>query len=342
MKRKTKIIVTIGPASSKEEVLEKLIVSGADILRFNFSHGGADFHKRTIQKVKFLCGKLKKDVEILQDLQGPRVRVGRLKDDRVKLEKGEEVILTSSLKEEKEKEIPILYPNLTHTVKKGKIVFIDEGQIALKVKSVAEKKVYCLVLEGGVVRSRKGVNLPEMDVDLPALTEKDKKDLKLGIRLGVNLVALSFVRTKDDVVSLRKILPKERKIKVVSKIETKKAVQNIDSILEVSDGIMIARGDLGLETPIEEVPLIQRMLIKKGKFLGREVIVATHFLHSMVDSWRPTRAEVADIAETVLEGADALMLSEETAIGKYPVVSLKTMIGIVKRVEKAILRGYLW
>jgi len=342
MKRKTKVVVTIGPASSKEKVLEKLILSGADILRFNFSHGTLMFHKKTIQRVKFLSGKLKKEIEVLQDLQGPRVRVGEIKKEEIKLEKGKEVVLIPSARGEEETEIPILYPNLVNTVREGKTVFIDEGQIALKVLKIKKDKVYCLILEGGMVRPKKGVNLPEMDVNLPALTEKDKNDLKLGVRLGIDWVALSFVRTKDDVTSLRGILPKERKIKIISKIETKKAVENIDGILEVSDGIMVARGDLGLETPMEEVPLIQKALIRKARFWGKKVIVATHFLHSMVKSWQPTRAEVADVAEAVLEGADALMLSEETAIGKYPIPSLKTMIRIIKRVEKAILRGYLW
>lgn len=342
MKRKTKVVVTIGPASSKEEVLEKLITTGADILRFNFSHGTPESHKKTIQKSNFLMGKLKKEVGILQDLQGPRVRVGEIKNDEMKLEKGKEVVLTPLPRTEEENEIPILYPNLINTVREGKIVFIDEGQIELKVLKIKKDKVCCLTLEGGMVRSKKGVNLPEMDVNLPALTEKDKKDLKLGVRLGIDWVALSFVRTRDDILALKKLLPEERKIKIISKIETKKAVENIDSILEVSDGIMVARGDLGLETPMEEVPLIQRTLIKKAKFWGKKVIVATHFLHSMVKSWQPTRAEVADVAETVLEGADALMLSEETAIGKYPVPALKKMIKIIKKVEGAILRGYLW
>ncbi len=333
MKKKTKIVATLGPASSEEKVLKRMVEAGLNVVRLNMSHGSQKEHKERIKLVRKVENETGKPLPVLMDLCGPKIRIGKLPKEPLFLHKGDTVILTTG-KPDKGK-ITVNYSKLHEEVKKGETILLSDGAFRLKVKEVRGKDIICEVLVGGPLTSHKGVNLPHTKLSVPALTEKDREDVKFGVEVGVDLIALSFVRKAEDVLELKGLLKKlGKEIPVIAKIEKPEAVKNIDSILRVSDGIMVARGDLGVELPIEKVPVIQKQLIRKANEAGKPVITATQMLKSMVDLPVPTRAEVTDIANAVLDGTDALMLSEETAVGKYPVKVIRTMAKVAREAEK--------
>ncbi|MEO2069002.1 MAG: pyruvate kinase [Desulfurobacteriaceae bacterium] len=333
MKKRTKIVATLGPTSSGREILKKMVESGLNVVRLNMSHGTHEDHGKRIKLVREVERDTGKPIPILMDLCGPKIRIGKLEKEPFYLHRGDTVILTTG--EAKRGKIQVNYKNLHKEVRRGETILLADGAFRLKVKKVVEKDIICEVLVGGPLTSHKGVNLPNSKLSVPALTEKDKEDVLFGIENGVDIIALSFVRKADDVLELKELIRvKGKNIPVIAKIEKPEAVKNIDSILEVADGIMVARGDLGVELPVEKVPAIQKQLIRKANEKGKPVITATQMLKSMVDLPFPTRAEVSDIANAVLDGTDALMLSEETAVGKYPVKVIKTMAKVIQEAEK--------
>ncbi|RUM88471.1 MAG: pyruvate kinase [Thermovibrio sp.] len=333
MKKRTKIVATLGPASSSESVLKRMVRSGLDVVRLNMSHGTREEHKKRIELVRRIEEELETPIPILMDLCGPKIRIGKLQKEPLFLHRGDVIVLTTG--EPEAGKIPVNYPKLHEEVRRGETILLADGAFRLKVKKVEGRDIVAEVLVGGPLTSHKGVNLPHSRLSVPALTKKDREDVKFGVEAGVDLIALSFVRRASDVLELKSLLGElGAKIPVIAKIEKPEAVKNIDEILSVSDGIMVARGDLGVELPIEKVPVIQKMLIRKANESGKPVITATQMLKSMVDLPVPTRAEVTDIANAVLDGTDALMLSEETAVGKYPVKVIKTMSRVASEAEK--------
>ncbi len=336
MRRHTKIISTLGPASTERGTIAALIKAGTDVVRLNFSHGTHDDHRRAVRLVREEAEKQGRQVAILQDLQGPRIRVGAVKDGAVTLEKGKEVILSAARGAEGTADhIFISYDALDKDVTPGGCVLIDDGRLELTVERIKGRDVYARVAVGGTLSSRKGVNLPRVRTTGPALTAKDINDLAVGIELGVNLIALSFVRTEMDVVHLRKHLRRAgHRASIISKIEKPEAVDCIDQILAVSDGIMVARGDLGIEMPMSQVPTAQKAIIHKCLVAGKPVITATQMLESMIDSRVPTRAEASDVANAVLDGTDCVMLSGETAVGRHPAEVVSAMSQIIKATER--------
>lgn len=336
---RTKIVCTIGPSSESEEVLEQLVNEGMSVARLNFSHGSIPEHKIKIDRIKKVREKLKRPVAIMFDTKGPEIRLGNLKDDMEPyLNVDDEYILTTEDITGDEKIASITYKELPKDIKKGDSILIDDGLIELKVESVAGDEIHTKVVNGGFIKSKKGVNVPNVKLRLPSLTEKDVADLKFGVKEDIDFVAASFVRTKEDVLNIRSVLESEGmyNIQIISKIENKEGLENIDAIIEVSDGIMVARGDLGVEIPTEEVPIVQKEIIKKCNLKGKPVITATQMLDSMIRNPRPTRAEANDVANAVLDGSDAIMLSGETASGAYPVEAVKTMAKIAKAMEESI------
>ncbi|RMA97005.1 pyruvate kinase [Hydrogenothermus marinus] len=332
--KKTKIVATLGPATAAEEMIEKLINEGVDVFRFNFSHGDHKTHKENLEKVRKISEKLNKHVAVLQDLSGPKIRIGQVEKpftvhygDEIKIVK-EEVIGT------KEK-ISINHPEILNKLNIGDRIYIADGLIRLKVIDKDEEGIVAKVIVGGVISSRKGVNFPNVKLDISALTEKDIKDIEFGVKEGIDIIALSFVKTAEDVLKAKQIIQSYGGDQpLFAKIEKHEAVENIDKIIEVSDGIMVARGDLGVEIEMEKVPVIQKMVIKKCNEKGKPVITATQMLTSMLNSPRPTRAEVSDIANAVLDGTDAVMLSDETAVGKYPIEAVNVMKKTIIEAEK--------
>lgn len=336
---RTKIVCTIGPSSESEEVLEQLINEGMSVARLNFSHGSIPEHKIKIDRIKKVRDKLQRPVAIMFDTKGPEIRLGNLKDDMEPyLNVDDEYILTTEDIIGDEKTASITYKELPKDIKKGDSILIDDGLIELKVESVTGAEIHTKVVNGGFIKSKKGVNVPNVKLRLPSLTEKDIADLKFGVKEDIDFVAASFVRTKEDVLNIRSVLESEGmyNIQIISKIENKEGLENIDDIIEVSDGIMVARGDLGVEIPTEEVPIIQKEIIKKCNLKGKPVITATQMLDSMIRNPRPTRAEANDVANAVLDGSDAIMLSGETASGAYPVEAVKTMAKIARAMEESI------
>lgn len=336
---RTKIVCTIGPSSESEEVLEQLIKEGMSVARLNFSHGSIPEHKIKIDRIKKVRDKLKRPVAIMFDTKGPEIRLGNLKDDMEPyLNVDDEYVLTTEDITGDEKIASITYKELPKDIKKGDSILIDDGLIELKVESITGDEIYTKVVNGGFIKSKKGVNVPNVKLRLPSLTEKDVADLKFGVKEDIDFVAASFVRTKEDVLNIRSVLESEGmyNIQIISKIENKEGLENIDDIIEVSDGIMVARGDLGVEIPTEEVPIIQKEIIKKCNLKGKPVITATQMLDSMIRNPRPTRAEANDVANAVLDGSDAIMLSGETASGAYPVDAVKTMAKIARAMEESI------
>ena len=334
--RKTKIICTIGPASDDIETLKKMAEIGFDAVRLNFSHGDYDSHGKLIKYINDIKKYVKRKPALLLDTQGPEIRTGKLKQD-IKLNAGD--IFTFSIKDKFDEDFgtTINYKNLVKYIKKKDNLFVDDGLIEFEVKKIEDHKIICTVMNAGILGSNKTVNLPNIDVKMPSLTEKDIKDIDFGILHNVDFIAVSFVKSKEDVLNLKKyVRSKNKDIQIISKIEHSFAVEKFDEILKVSDGIMVARGDLGIEIPFEKVPLIQEEIIRKCNLVGKPVIVATHMLESMIYNPRPTRAEVSDVAGAIREGADAVMLSGETAKGKYPVESLKVMDKICIETEKTI------
>ena len=335
---KTKIIVTIGPASNKEETLRNLFFEGVDIFRLNFSHGTHDEHLSVIKVIRKLEKELNLYVSIMQDLQGPKIRLGKIKNGKAFLKNGSLFTLTREILSGDERVSSVNFPGVIDEIKLGETIYIDDGKIKLKVKKKDNKSLLTEVIEGGTISDNKGLNFPDTYLSIPAITEKDVNDLKFGLENGADIVALSFVKTPEDIIHLRKLMERLGKvIPVVSKIEKWEAVKNIKAILEITDAAMIARGDLGVELPIEDIPLIQKRIISLCNLKGKPVITATQMLNSMIESYVPTRAEVNDISNAIFEGTDAVMLSNETAIGKFPVEAVKVMNKVILKTEKSEL-----
>lgn len=339
--RRTKIVCTIGPASESEKVLKELITAGMDVARLNFSHGEYAFHARMIRSIRKIARRLDKPVAVLQDLPGPKIRLGPIAGDRATLKAGRPFVLTTRSVVGNERIVTVSHRAFYRAVKKGDRILLGDGEIELEALRKGNEEIACEVTVGGVLGSHKGVHLPRGSLDLPSLTAKDRRDLAFGIEQGVDLVALSFVRDKKDIADARREMQKRgAKIPVIAKIEKHEAVDQIDSILEAVDGIMVARGDLALEIPPEKIPAVQKMIIRKANRLGKPVITATQMLRSMVQNPRPTRAEVADIANAVLDGTDALMLSEESATGSYPVRAVEVMTRVAQETETILEPRY--
>jgi pyruvate kinase len=337
MTKKTKIVCTIGPASESPEVLEKLLQHGMNVARLNFSHGTHEEHLRRMQLIRQAALETGIEVAILLDTKGPEIRLGLIKDNKTVLEEGREVILTVAEWEGTRERIQVNYPGLVNEVVPGNKILIDDGLLTLEVKEITGDDIICLVLNGGPVSSRKGVNIPGVNIQLPSITPQDVEDIKFGIAQKVDFIAVSFVRQAEDVLAIRQILEEnEAVIDIIAKIETQAAVENIEEILKVSEGIMVARGDLGVEIPAEEVPLVQKRIIELCNQEAKPVITATQMLESMVRNPRPTRAEASDVANAIFDGTDAIMLSGETAAGDYPVEAVKVMATIARRAEKAL------
>ncbi len=333
--KKTKIVATIGPASESDSVFQKMVNSGLNLVRLNFSHGDHESHKKVIDLVRRTEKKLDKKIAIIQDLSGPKIRIGDFYKNVVDLKSGSFLTLTTKRCTGDESKVFVSYKNLPKEVKKGNIILLDDGKKKLKVVSVFGEDIKCKVLVGGQTKGRRGVNIPGAYLKISSLTKKDKNDLKFGIEQDVDFVALSFVRSPSDVSELRKILNRSKsKAKIISKIETQEAIENLDEIIEKTDAVMVARGDLAVEMPPEDVPMLQKKIVQKCNDLGKPVIVATQMLESMINSPVPTRAEVSDVANSILDGADAVMLSEETALGKYPVEVVSMMNKVACQTEK--------
>ncbi|MEX1019558.1 MAG: pyruvate kinase [Litorilinea sp.] len=338
---RVKIVCTIGPASREPEVLEKIILAGMNVARLNFSHGTHEYHRGTMERVRAVSEKLKKPVAILADLQGPKLRVGKMQQGGVPLRRGEELRLVIDDSVGEPGRVPIQYDELPQMVRKGERILLDDGLLELQVISAKDTEICTKVIIGGLLTDNKGMNLPDASLNIPALTSKDLEDVKFALANQVDWVALSFVRTAQEVYDLKAIIRNDssfgRVPPVISKIEKPEAVRNIDAIIEASDAIMVARGDLGIETPPETVPMIQKQIIAKCLRAAKPVITATQMLDSMIRNPRPTRAEASDVANAVLDGSDAIMLSGETASGSYPVESVQTMAKIAEEAERSQL-----
>ncbi|HET7819056.1 MAG TPA: pyruvate kinase [Bacteroidia bacterium] len=332
---KTKIIATVGPASAPERILKKMIQGGVDIFRINFSHGSYDDVKKIISSIRHLNKELNTSIGILADLQGPKIRIGKVKDNSIFLKKGSIISFTSEECMGDESKLYINYKHFPADVTPGENILINDGKFLLKVISTNKKNlVTAKVIQGGLLSSNKGVNLPNTKISLPCLTEKDHNDLKFALENNIEWIGLSFVRSMADVIDLKKtILQHKKYARVIAKIEKPEALKEIDKIIEMADGIMVARGDLGVEMPMEQVPLIQKMLVDKCINASRPVIIATQMMESMIENFSPTRAEVNDVANAVMDGADAVMLSAETSVGKFPVEVIDTMQRIISTVE---------
>lgn len=337
---RTKIIATVGPSSNSKEILRDLIVAGIDIFRLNFSHGDHDGHQKVIDTVRELNEELGTYVSLLQDLQGPKIRVNEVEKDTF-IEDGKDFIITIDEMLGNSKKVSTSYKSLANDVKVNDTILIDDGKIELKVLAIEGQDVKTRVIHGGQVLSRKGINLPHTKVSSPALTRKDRADLDFGIKNDVDWIALSFVRSADDIINLKKIIADSGKeLKVIAKIEKPEALKHITKIIDASDGIMVARGDLGVEIDMEEVPIIQKRIVFQCNKLAKPVIVATQMMESMIENPNPTRAETSDVANSVLDGADTLMLSAETAIGKYPVKTIESMVKTITSVETSQKKVY--
>jgi pyruvate kinase len=336
--RKTKIVCTIGPASESPEMLKKLILSGMNVARLNFSHGDFEEHGNRIKNIRQACKELNRTVAILLDTKGPEIRLGKLKEEPIELAQNDHIVLTTEEILGDADRVSVTYQNLPNDVHIGSTVLVDDGLIGLEVVDVQGTEIKCRVINGGPIKSKKGVNVPGVKISLPGITEKDANDIVFGIEQGIDFIAASFVRKASDVLEIRELLEryKASHIQIISKIENREGVENLDEILEVSDGLMVARGDLGVEIPAEEVPLVQKRMIKKCNRAGKPVITATQMLDSMQRNPRPTRAEASDVANAIFDGTDAIMLSGETAAGKYPVESVQTMSRIAEKAESAL------
>jgi pyruvate kinase len=337
MIRRTKIVCTIGPASDSEAMITKLIHAGMNVARVNFSHGTPEYQRDVIRKIKRLRKDLNQPVAVLQDLQGPKIRIGTIESGVVDIEPGSQFILTADTVPGDATRVSVSLASLPHEVKAGHPILLADGRIELRVEKVIPPEIYCRVVVGGQLSSHKGINLPASEVHVDSLTQKDRDDIVIGLEEGVDAVALSFVRTANDVIACRKVIQdKGGHTPIVAKIEKSQAVDNIDSIADVSQAIMVARGDLGVEIDLERVPLVQKAIIRKCNGLGKPVITATQMLQRMVDNPRPTRAEATDVANAILDGTDAVMLSEETAAGNYPAEAVMMMDRIARSAEGAL------
>jgi pyruvate kinase len=334
--RRTKIVTTIGPASSSPEILELLMRAGADVLRLNFSHGTQEQHLQVIRSARAIASRLDRPLALLQDLSGPKIRTGPMAGGEVELRKGRHLTITIDAGSEGTAErISTTYAALPHDVKPGDRILLDDGKLALAVLSTGPDRVECEVVDGGPLRSHKGMNLPGVALSTPALTEKDRSDLAFGLENGVDYVALSFVRRARDVEEAKELIAARGKdVPVIAKIEKPQALDELAAILAAADGVMVARGDLGVEIGAEDVPIVQKRIITEANAAGKVVITATQMLESMIESPRPTRAEASDVANAILDGTDAVMLSGESAVGKYPVAAVETMARIAVATEQ--------
>lgn len=333
--KRTKIVATMGPSCSSMEVLREMINSGMNVCRVNFSHGSYDDHEKVVRIIRELNQELDTNVAILADLQGPKIRTGLMQEGGVKLEVGEKVLVQTDEVKGTEGLFSINYSKLPADVKKGELILLDDGKLMLEVeKTDGKKQISCKIIQGGILSSRKGVNFPNTRISMPSLTEKDILDLQFAIDQDVDWIGLSFVRSARDIIDLKQRISKAGgKAKVIAKIEKPEALECIDDIIHETDGLMVARGDLGVEIPYQNVPLTQKMLINKGIQYAKPVIVATQMMESMITQMTPTRAEVNDVANAVLDGADAVMLSGETSVGNYPVEVINAMARIIKEME---------
>ncbi len=332
---KTRIIATIGPATSSYDMLKKIIKAGVDVCRINFSHGEHASHLEIINRIKTINEELGTHICILGDLQGPKLRIGEIEKGFVELKRGERIILSSEKCIGTKQQLYINYQNLAHDVKPGERVLLDDGKIELKFTEIlSDTTVLAQVIVGGLLSSRKGFNLPNSNLSVPSLTPKDHKDLRFALENDVDWIGLSFVREANDIVELRKIIntynPRTR---IIAKIEKPQAVKNFDAILKVTDGIMVARGDLGVEMPMQKVPIIQKQIVEKCIIAAKPVIIATQMMESMIENSTPTRAEVNDVANAVLDGADAVMLSAETSVGKHALKTIQVVEKVVREIE---------
>ena len=344
MLKYTKIGATIGPACETPEILKEMVKAGMNFARLNFAHGTYDTHTVLINNIRAVEKETGEPVAILQDLQGPRIRIGTMPDAGVEIKVGQTVVFNTATNTYAGTDLPVDHPELHKDLKSGERILVDDGRLEIKITSVEGTKISGIVVQGGIVKSHKGMNLPDSTLHIPALSQKDKDDLRFGVKMGVDMIGMSFVSTASDIIDIRFLIKKvaeEEKIKldhpifIVAKIERHEAVTNLKEILEVVDGIMVARGDLGLEMPGAELPLMQKKIIDAANAMARPVIVATQLLDSMRESNRPTRAEVSDVANAVIDHADALLLTNETAAGEHPVLVVQTMTDIIKATEKS-------
>ncbi|WP_412466399.1 pyruvate kinase [Pedobacter sp. KLB.chiD] len=333
---RTKIVATLGPASAKPDVLYSMFNAGLDVCRLNFSHGSQADHQAVLDTIRDLNKKYDYNVGILADLQGPKIRIGLVKEGGINLINGTTTVITTNECIGNEERIYITYQNFPQDVQAGEIILLDDGKLQMKVISTNLKdEVVCEVVHGGILTSRKGVNLPNTKVSIPSLTPEDRENLEFVLENDVEWIGLSFVRKAEDIIELKKIIAERGKTaRVIAKIEKPEAIANIDEIIAATDGIMVARGDLGVECPMEEVPLLQKMIVAKCRAASKPVIVATQMLESMITTPRPTRAEVNDVANSVLDGADAVMLSGETSVGEFPLIVIETMQKIIQNIEE--------
>lgn len=336
IKRQTKIVATIGPATHEVEMLKRLIGAGLSVARLNMSHGDHKEHGERIKNIRQASSETKTPLGVLVDLSGPKIRTGELESATVTLVPGKKLILTTKVCVGNAEKMSVNYPNLAKELKVGNVVMLDDGRRKLEVLKIEGEEVICKILIGGDIKPRRGVNLPGAYLSISAITEKDKEDLKFAVKNKAEYVALSFVRTAEDVKYLKSLLPKNYKPLVISKIETEEALKEIDGILAESDGIMIARGDLAIEIPREEVPVVQKTLIRKARAMRKIIITATQMLETMINNPVPTRAEVSDIANAIFDGTDAVMLSEESAMGKYPVEAVEMMAQIARATDPSL------
>ncbi|MFN2168729.1 MAG: pyruvate kinase, partial [Anaerolineae bacterium] len=334
---RTKIVCTIGPASREPDTLVQLIRAGMNVARLNMSHGDRDFHASNVKRVREAASRVGRPVAVLVDLQGPKLRVGQM-GDGVLLPAGSQVVLTTEDVVASPEKVPVQFKRLPLAVRPGDPILLDDGLLELVVRGITDVAVTCQVVTGGMLTSNKGMNLPKADLSIASITEKDQEDLRFALEQGADWIALSFVRKAKEVYDLKDMIrrygPAGRATPVVAKIEKPEAVENIDSIIAAADGIMVARGDLGIETSPEAVPMVQKSIIRKCNLAGVPVITATQMLDSMIRNPRPTRAEASDVANAILDGTDAIMLSGETAVGKYPVRTVQTMARIAALVEE--------
>src|SRR5262245_11931677 len=336
--RRAKIVCTLGPAVDTPELIRDLVDAGMDVARLNFSHGSHEEHESRYAMVRAAAAASDRAVGILADLQGPKIRLGRFQSGPVEWSNGENVVITSEHVEGTHDRVSCTYDKLPQEVKVGDRLLIDDGKVAVEVEQVRGADICCLVVEGGPVSNNKGVSLPNVAVSVPAMSEKDADDLRFALRLEVDMVALSFVRSAEDVKLVHGIMDDVgRRVPIIAKIEKPEAVARLDAIVHAFDGLMVARGDLGVELPLEQVPLVQKRAVQLCREHAKPVIVATQMLDSMIDNARPTRAEASDVANAVIDGTDAVMLSGETSVGKYPVETVRTMAKIVEAAEEDLL-----
>ncbi len=334
MLKKTKIVATLGPVSANEKTLQAMVRAGLNVVRFNFSHETREKHAESMALVRRVSKKLGTPIALLQDLSGPKIRIGDFKDGRVELVKGRKIVLTTLPCEGTPARVFINYKRLPQEIRPGKFILLDDGKKKLRVDKVGKTDISCTIIVGGDTKGRRGVNLPGTHLNISSITAKDRQDLETGIRENVDFIALSFVRRVEDVLELRKILDRAKSTaRIIAKIETDEAIKNLDGIIEAADGVMVARGDLAVEVPMEQVPFLQKRIIRQARQSGKPAIVATQMLESMINAPVPTRAEVSDVANSILDGTDAIMLSEETTLGKYPVEVIAMMTRIAEEVE---------